>query len=368
MLREVIRELGSAKNNENELIGVSANEISLTLSPKLHDIEDPDAPIKALFMETKRCVLYIIRVQTGSNLLDIMVRPITPEDEDRWDALVREELAAHAHPSSKKRGAYASDAGNPHSPLVDITSLSYPALKRTALENILALERAGRISRHNHYQDILNAIALDIRTKHRRRVQRARELEGVRATLAALDEKARWLDQQLASYNDYVEQAMVTLQNKKGKRRFLLPFTKQYNHERELQRSGRVPKFGSFKYSARTLADKGVLVAWAGYPERQWDKLDLTISSNQVGVFTIEGSMGSMMIPGASAEVPLDDLLQAQFDNHMFMNLFQTGAGAAGGAGGAGATMGGKGAGQGALRLNVNLFLHLVFKKFYRDE
>ena len=46
-------------------------------------------------METKRCVLYIIRIQAGANLLDIMVKPITDEDEDRWEALVREELAAN---------------------------------------------------------------------------------------------------------------------------------------------------------------------------------------------------------------------------------------------------------------------------------
>ena len=38
-LREVIRELGSAKNNENELLHVSANEITLTLNPKYHEQE-----------------------------------------------------------------------------------------------------------------------------------------------------------------------------------------------------------------------------------------------------------------------------------------------------------------------------------------
>ncbi|KAK5020208.1 iqgap-related protein [Cryomyces antarcticus] len=344
-LREVIRELGSAKNNENEMMGVSSAEISLTLNPKLHDVEDPDAAIKSLFMETKRCVLYIIRIQSGSNLMEIMVRPIHPDDEDRWDALIREELLSHN--TTTKRGAYTESTA-----LVDITTMSYAELKRTALENILELERHGRLSRHNHYQDLLNAIAIDIRTKHRRRVDRARELEGVRATLSQLDAKAAWLDQQLKSYNDYIEQAMMTLQNKKGKKRFLMPFTKQYNHEKELQRSGRVPKFGSFKYSARTLAEKGVLVSWAGYTERQWDKINLTVSSDEVGIFHIEGSSGSLMIPGASASVPLDDLLQAQFNNHQFMNLFASGSG---------------GAGDG-LRLNVNLFLHLVFKKFYRDE
>ena len=92
--------------------------------------------------------------------------------------------------------------------------MSYKELKRTALENIMKLEQFGRISRHNFYQDILNAIALDIRTKSRRRVQRQRELEGVRLTLANLNEKAEWLESQRKSYDNYIEQAMMTLQKK----------------------------------------------------------------------------------------------------------------------------------------------------------
>ncbi|KAK4968113.1 iqgap-related protein [Elasticomyces elasticus] len=349
VLRDIIRELGSAKNNENEMRGVSTNEISLTLSPKLHNVEDPEAEVKALFMETKRLVLYIIRIQSGANLLEIMVRPITWEDEDRWIALIDEELRS-PHPT---RNAYSDDATSGTQSLLDIKSLTYVELKATALENILRLESAGKLSRSNHYQDLLNAIALDIRTKHRRRVARTRELEGVRATLAQLDAKAQYLESQLKSYNDYVEQAMVTLQNKKGKKRFLLPFTKQYNHERELARSGRVPKFGSFKYSARALADKGVLVSWSGYVPEQWGRMDVTISSDQVGVFHVEGGMGSTMIPGASEIVKLDRLLQAQFDGQQFLDLFLGTAGADR---------------EGGLRLNVNLFLHTVFKKFYRDE
>lgn len=356
-LREVVRELGSAKNNENELLHVSATEITLTLNPKYHEQEDPDAAIKSLFMETKRYVLYIIRVQTGANLTEIMCKPITPEDEDRWDALVREELAAQQKDRSRKHGAamrssaastYATDMGSN-----SVLDLSYPTLKQYCLENVVHLQRAGRISHHNNYQDLLNAIAVDIRTKHRRRIQRAKELEGVRTTLAALDEKAHFLESQLKSYNDYIEQAMVTLQSKKGKKKFLLPFTRQYNHQRELQRSGREYRFGSFKYSARNLAQKGILISWAGYPESQWERLDITISSNSTGTFEIQGSQGSMMIPGAFAEVPLDGLLQAQFDNHQFMNLFGEGR---------------DGSGGGAVRVNVNLFLHLIFKKFYRDE
>lgn len=306
-------------------------------------------------METKRCILYIIRVQQGTNLLDIMVRPITQAEEQKWHQLVRSEII-----DARKNPRRQSNPYNTSSAL-DISTLTYTELKRVALENILTLERTGKISRANHYQDLLNAIALDIRTKHHRRMQRKLEMENVQITLSALEEKAEWLDSQLHSYNDYIEQAMVTLQQKaKGKKRFLLPFTKQYNHERELERSGRKPKFGSFKYSARNLAEKGVLVGWRGYSERQWDKIDITISSDEVGVFYLEGSIGSLMIPGAAASVPLDDLLQAQFNNCQFMNLF--------GAEEEGARNASAPIVEGPLRMNVNLLVHLLMRKFYRDE
>jgi len=39
ILQEVTRELGSVKNNENELMSVSSSEICLTLNPKLHEAE-----------------------------------------------------------------------------------------------------------------------------------------------------------------------------------------------------------------------------------------------------------------------------------------------------------------------------------------
>ncbi|KAL2021431.1 hypothetical protein VTK56DRAFT_7184 [Thermocarpiscus australiensis] len=334
MLREIMQDLGSAKHNESEMTAAGSSDIQLFLTPKLHDLEDPEADVKALFMETKRCILYIIRVQTGANLMEILVKPITPEDEHKWQMLLKEDFA-----SGSNRGAY-SDAN-----MVDVTRMSYYDVKRIALENVMRLEQMGRISRQNYYQDILNAIAVDIRTKSRRRVQRQRELEGVRLTLSNLYEKAKYLEQQRKSYDDYIEQAMATLQNKKGRKRFLLPFTKQYNHQRELERSGRVPKFGSYKYSARALSDKGVLVSWSGIPERDWGQINLTISCDEVGVFSLEGSRGSIQIPGASALVSIEDLLQAQFEAHQFMTLF-----------------------EGNLRLNVNLLLHLVYKKFYRTQ
>lgn len=39
MLREVLRELGSPKNNESNMLHVGPTEISLQLSAKFHDVE-----------------------------------------------------------------------------------------------------------------------------------------------------------------------------------------------------------------------------------------------------------------------------------------------------------------------------------------
>lgn len=208
ILREIMHDLGSAKSNESEMMNAAGtSEINMFLTPKLHDIEDPEAEVKALFMETKRCVLYIIRVQTGENLLDILVKPITDEDEAKWQTLLRDDFL---DPSSRTRGAYSETN------MVDVTRMTYYELKRTALENVMRLEHMGRISKKNCYQDVLNAIAVDIRSKSRRRVQRQRELEGVRQTLGNLHDKAKYLEQQRKSYDNYIESAMATLQSKKG--------------------------------------------------------------------------------------------------------------------------------------------------------
>jgi len=45
ILQEVIRELGSAKSNESELMNVSSSEICLTLNPKLHQVEGSIDPL-----------------------------------------------------------------------------------------------------------------------------------------------------------------------------------------------------------------------------------------------------------------------------------------------------------------------------------
>jgi Ras GTPase-activating-like protein IQGAP2/3 len=378
-IKELLTDLGTAKSNEIDLSSASSGgEITLTLKSRFTVQDDPHAEARSLFMATKRLVLYTIKVQTGNNLLEILCRPISHEDADKWVQIIREERLEKERgqnkphhrrtnsgfdPKASLRSARAqsvySEAPSAYSEdrrdLLDLESMTYAELKHNALENIIALEQSHippqfRVSRHNNYQDILNALAADIRQKHRRRMDRQREIESTRATLSQLDAKANFLEDQLQSYNDYIEQCLHTLASKKGaKNKLRLPFTKQWSHERELEKAGRQPKFGSYKYSARELANKGVLLSWNGYAPEYWGQLNVVISSDEVGVFHLEASSGSMMLPDGSANLLLDDLLQAQYDNRAAIPVFEEMSG-------------------GGARLAVNLLLHTLFKKFYRDE
>lgn len=121
-----------------------------------------------------------------------------------------------------------------------------------------------------------------------------------------------------------------------------MPFTKQYFHLRDLQKSGKTPQFGSFKYSAQDLYERGILLSIDQYSPRQFDKINLVISSNQLGVFTIELFNNTLGITNrmANSEVRLEDLLQAQYQDRASLPLF-----------------------NGLAKFNLNLFLYQINKK-----
>ncbi|KAK9248883.1 hypothetical protein V1506DRAFT_528056 [Lipomyces tetrasporus] len=334
-LKDAVKELGPVPSTSNEILNISRlTEVKLDLNPGFIRVEDPESEVNSLTTEAKRCLLYVIRVQTGSNLLEILIKQVTDEDERKYRVLVAEEQESKSGATS-----YSSDNS-----LGDLSQLTYRDLKVIALEKVIELENLGKITRKNHFQDLLNSIATDIRTKRNRRIRRQKELESVTQTVGHLADKEQYLRTQLRSYNDYIEQAMSTLQAKKGKRKAILPFTKQYFHMRELQKTGRVPKFGSFKYSASKLFEKGVLTEVVGFIDKQYDKIDFTISSDQVGVFFVEASQGSIALPAGSVELTLDELLDKQYNNQQYLKLFDDMA-----------------------IFNTNILLHLIFKKFYRD-
>jgi Ras GTPase-activating-like protein IQGAP2/3 len=93
--------------------------------------------------------------------------------------------------------------------------LNFAAVKAHAIASLLELEKRGKLSREDGFQGILNTIASDVRSKHRRRLQRQQEMESMREALRQLAESKGYFQEQIDSYHNYVEAAMQTMQHKK---------------------------------------------------------------------------------------------------------------------------------------------------------
>ncbi|KAJ3121772.1 hypothetical protein HK098_003406 [Nowakowskiella sp. JEL0407] len=368
-LRQILNDLGTCPDVK-EGKEVPGNEMALTLTNRFAKLKDQNLKLKQLFMETKRFVLTIIRVQSGGSLLGVLEAPVTEKEESLWNELLSKEVERHrekkalVNQSNSSHLAESRDTLNASKDVLNQLSptsatglaigsnwnlsktsdgqrLTFTQLKRKALENMDALEAEGLVSKKNSYQDMINSIATDMINKHKRRNQRRRELLSLRNTLKNLEEKSGYLNDQKKSYHDYINSCMSQLTNKKSKtKRQPFMFSRQYYHLRELQKDGgKIPQFGSFKFTADNLYKKGVLISIQDYSPKQYGGITLTISSDEAGVFNIEASFLGIKMP-EKLELRLEDLLQSQYDNVQVMTIFDI------------------------AKVNINLLIYLINKKY----
>ncbi|KAJ1021126.1 hypothetical protein NDA16_003912 [Ustilago loliicola] len=328
-LRVILGELGAPPvSNTQELNSARDSEITFELVSRMATLQDPEAESKALFVETKRLVLSLLKVQSGKTLVDVFVAPVTDREELQWEEIVSLEIAAERQRQRGQRPPGIPLYSTPQTAggrLEDVRRLTFSELKARTLENMLQLESFGKVSRANKYQDMLNAIAIDIRNKHRKRIQRAQEKSAMHVTLKQLAEKKSYLEEQIGSYHSYIDASMQTMQGgRKGKKRFVLPFSQQYFHLRSLkQNGGKVPKFGSYKYSSAKLLEKGVL-----------SRIDLDPSLSTSG--------SGKVLHHSTIDLRIEDLLEAQFNQQSTMPVL-----------------------DGKAEVRVNMLIYLINRKFY---
>lgn len=160
--------------------------------------------------------------------------PVSEEHEMFWEDIVDRELMNDNLRQRRRRmpsttgaeSAYRLDdirsyvafviTSFPYLTLNFVGRLTFKEVKAHAIYFLLELEKQGKVIRDDGYQGILNAIAGDVRSKHRKRLQRQQELASMNEALQHLTERKKYYGEQIKSYNDYVEAAMNTMQ--KGKR------------------------------------------------------------------------------------------------------------------------------------------------------
>ncbi|KAF9476454.1 hypothetical protein BDN70DRAFT_951286 [Pholiota conissans] len=323
LLRVILAELGGIPHlDSEELKDARDTAITLELTNRFAHVEDPHAEEKTLWVQAKRGVLAILRVQPAQDLLESLMRPVTENDEMLWEDILDAEIENELRQMPRRQPSQA--VADTAYRLEDIRSLKFAAVKALAIQNLLELEKQNKITREDGFQGILNAIAGDVRSKHRKRLQRQQEMKSMNEALQQLAERKAKLEEQMDSYHSYVETSMSTMQKGKGKKRSVLPFSKQWAHLRDLQRTGQAPQFGSFLYSAKKLYDREILLSIDQYSPRQFDKLQITMASNLPGVFnlTLESTLLGVTSRIASEDIRMEDLLQAKYEKRQSLALF----------------------------------------------
>lgn len=335
-LHELLDDLGDAPNVES-MLGESSpvngeeglttqsakTEIYLTLTNKFEVPDDDDSDMRALFVRTKRMIVDVLKVQPGENLTEILETTASDEqEEDHMRFMKLRELSDES--KSKSHGNVSRSAS-----AYGDTKLTLEGLKRKIIRNLRMLESQGVVTIKNDYQDIINAIAKDIRNQRRYRQRRRQEKKKLGQTLQSLQTKSQFYEEQIDYYNQYIRVCLDNLA-KSGKK-----------PSRAKQQKGKVDVYrGDVKYTAQRLYEKGVILEIEGLPPSQFKNVMFEIkSADEVGVFEVSAKF--MGVAMEKVELVFQDLLQLQYEGVAVMKMF------------------------GRAKINVNLLIFLLNKKFY---
>jgi len=266
--------------------------------------------------------------------MEILKTPATPEME-----------AEHRKHYDKQKSEALEKAAKDTKDSTATQLQPFKSLEETKLKilaNAEALEKEKLCSKVDGYQGLLNAVAQDIRNQRIYRKQRKAEIAKLTLAIEHLETKKGFYMSQIDAYDQYVGSCVNNMakggQTKRGGLMGFLGIQRNKPSNGKDEEGGQY--FGSFKYTAAKLKDKGVLVSIDGVPDSKLGLVKLEIFSDEVGVFQFKVSdfMGTQR--EETHKLVFQDLLQMQYENVHSMKLF------------------------GVANVNINLLIFLINKKF----
>lgn len=308
LLRRLLDDVGKVPTDD-ELLGplgeTSSRRVAnteLCLTLTRKYTEEEDK-VKLLYSETKQMVAKLIRYRLNARTArEVLCSPVTEEEDQIYKSCSLPETV-----EARKKFPALSD------------------LQQVALESVQALQKVGRLPADDSYQGyLLEDIAKDIVQQREYRRSREQELRRLQQTQRDLDLKTAFNEEKLDYYQQYIQACLNNLINKgpkKGQQAAKLRTT-------------------SLKYTGAQLADKGVLLSVDGLEPSQLKNAHFELSPRErQGVFSVRARF--LGVPVDATEIDIQDLLRMQYEGVAVMDVF------------------------GKARVNVNLLLYLINRKFY---
>lgn len=305
---------------------------------------------EAMMLEVKKYMIYILQVQDGKDLVDLLVSEIEPADELKFKEIVKEEKKLLKRNSDQPVQILEKKS------IDQIHNSSFPQVKKHALELIFELEKLGMISQRDGYQNLLNDIANEIRNKRKQQESRDAEKAVIVETLTELKRRSRTYQKKYEEYENTIrgvlnEHLMKGVQNEEDN-----PDSEESGKQSKaflsklFSRSGRRIKkraqalhkskngsgnalYGQHKMTLKHLMDKGVIRTvgdgiesmgssggFTGFTgSSKLNRVNVVFSCNKPGYFTIELTNSSEK---GVFNVTLDELLIWQYEDQMDVKAF----------------------------------------------
>ncbi|XP_015122620.1 ras GTPase-activating-like protein IQGAP1 [Diachasma alloeum] len=299
---------------EATLTRMGKTEVCLVLTNRFEVPDTDDQSLQKLFIKTKELLVSVLQFLKGDTLVAALEAPCpSPVQEKLYDAKY-----SSISPSTNMNMGKGSSSLND--------------CRHQLRAYLLKLEQGGWVSRADGYQSIVTAVAKDLCNKGKYRAMRNRELQTLRLTRQRLQEKTKYYAEQVEYYNEYTQRCLENLHTGRGSMR-AVKVTQKSNH-------GKLRSKATLKYSAAKLAEKGVLLEIVGLSQSQFKNVIFEITpTEQNGIFTIKGKF--MGVEMEKIEIDIQNLLELQFEGAPIMDMF------------------------GKAKINVNLLLYLLNRKFY---
>ncbi|XP_006618095.1 ras GTPase-activating-like protein IQGAP1 isoform X1 [Apis dorsata] len=296
---------------ETNLMRFGKTEVCLVLTNKFQIPEDEDVSLNKLFIKTKELLVSVLQFLKGQTLVEALETICSPIQEKLYDVKC-----------------------SSLSPTLNIihksSSLNDCKLQLRAYLN--KLELGGWVSQIDGYQNIITAVAKDLCNKGKYRIIRNKELQTLRTTKQRLEEKCKYYQEQVEYYNEYIQRCLENLHTGKGSLQAFKAIQKN-NHVKLRSKM-------TLKYSASKLQEKGVLLEVDGLPQSQFKNVIFEISPTEhTGLFSVRCKF--MGVEMEKVDIDIQKLLELQFEGAPIMDMF------------------------GKAKINVNLLLYLLNRKFY---
>ncbi len=263
-----------------DLNDVAKTEIFLTLSNKFEvPISANEEKNQKLFVATKQMLVSILRCCTGENLKDIVIRPATIEEQATYTQFCRQQAVVEQSAASGGSRFLTRTVSN-----TDTTEAVLNSLKMRVSRNLRRLESLGLVTSSDNYSALVSALARDVVTLRTHRRARSQELDRLLITKRLLDEKTKFHEEQVDSYQEYLETCLKNLTLGKTQKKIL-----QHRSEgNSLQLAQALKSRITLHYSATKLHQKGILIDIEGLSHAHFKSTFFDISpATESGVFDV---------------------------------------------------------------------------------